>query len=444
MSLKLGSRPVNSPMMPRFLSARPVTVAHFSTYETMGGAAIAARRIHRNLRRNGVDSTLYVAQKTSADSSVQGLPPRFRRFLIYVSRDLDKLPLKRYPGYTRDYFSPGWFTSVLSPEINRMRADIVHLHWITHGYMSIDTIGKITSPMVWTLHDSWAFTGGCHIPADCKKYALGCGGCPILGDNRHHDLTSRILRKKKNNWKNRNITLVAPSRWMADCAGASTLFHNKKIRVIPHGVDTEIFKPLNKTEVRKQFSLPDPGFLILFGAYKATNDNNKGFDLLCESLHLLQQQHPAKEMEVIIFGTTGDVANLSIPYKCRYLGYLDEETLSRLYPAVDVMLVPSRQESFCQTAIEAMACGTPVVAFNATGPKDIIDHRKNGYLAEPYSTQDFADGIQWIIENNGRTVDLSTNAREKVETMFSEQIIIKQYVELYSEILIEKNGTSRH
>jgi glycosyltransferase involved in cell wall biosynthesis len=289
------------------------------------------------------------------------------------------------------------------------------------------------------MHDSWAFTGGCYLPGDCTRYRESCGKCPMLNSSEEDDLSRRIWQRKKKAWHGLNLTVVAPSHWMADCARASSLFRDTRIEVIPNGMDVHSYKPFDKQTAREHFSLPHDKKLILFGAYGATSDRNKGFHLLTEALPKLAATTQPDMIDLVVFGIAESHKLAELGLKTHYLGWLSDDTrLAQLYSAVDVFVLPSIQENLPYTAMEAMACGTPCVAFNQGGVPDLIDHKQNGFLAHPYEPDDLARGIAWVLEDSARRKDLSNHARHKVERNFSVGMIAERHMELYREIL--ENG----
>jgi len=210
-----------------------------------------------------------------------------------------------------------------------------------------------------------------------------------------------------------------------------------RIEVIPHGLDLTRFKPLGKHMARELLSLPQDKKLILSGAI--INDKNKGFQFLKPALRELAESGWVDRAELIVFGSSKPVNPPDFRLKTLYVGYLhDDVSLRLLYAAADVMIVPSIQEAFGQTASEAMACGTPVVAFGATGLKDIVEHQHNGYLAKPFRTDDLACGIAWVLENKDRHQVLSHHARQKAECEFNQELQARRYLALYEELLAQR------
>lgn len=405
-----------------------------NTFDEVGGAARAAVRLQKGVRQLGLDAGLLVQFKTGKASEVICNENPLRKMARHLKVFLGLLPVRLYPKKPENNFTPALLPDHLLREIAEINPDLVHLHWLGAGFLRIETLARLNRPLLWTLHDSWAFTGGCHVPFACTKYRQSCGGCPVLGSSREKDLSRWTWKRKEKAWRNLNLTVVAPSRWLADCVRSSSLLGNSRVEVIPNGLDTEAFRPAGKEQARSQLGLPKDKKVVLFGAVRSIADPNKGFHLLRRALQTIGPE--SADLMVLVFGAD-DVAGKEesgIPVVC--LGRIDDDRqLAAIYAASDVFVVPSLQESFCQTAAEAMACGTPVVAFGATGLLDIVEHLQSGYLAQPYEAEDLARGIAWVLADEGRHAGLSRRARQKVEEAFSLAKVSERYVALYRELL---------
>jgi glycosyltransferase involved in cell wall biosynthesis len=414
-----------------------------NTSDINGGAARATYRLHQGLRHIGVNSRMLVQEKITNDKTV--LAPEIRLFqgIARAKLTFEASPLKLYPKRTNGSFSVQWLPDTVVSKVAKIAPDIIHLHWIRAGFMQIETVAKLKQPLVWTLHDMGDFTGGCHVAGECDRYKVSCGACPQLNSANEWDLSRWVWERKVKAWKNLNLTLVSPSSWLAQCARSSSLFQNFRIEVIPHGLDTQKYQPINQHFAREALNLPQDKKLIIFGAIEATSDRNKGFYLLQPALQELSKSDWKDDLEVVIFGASKPENPPDLGFETHYLGHLhDDISLATVYSAADVMLVPSLQESFGQTASESLACGTPVVAFNSTGLKDIVDHQQNGYLAKPYEVEDFAKGITWVLENEERLQKLSFYARKKAEQEFTIELQARRYSALFQEILMINKSSS--
>jgi glycosyltransferase involved in cell wall biosynthesis len=413
-----------------------VKVLHLNTYDTQGGAARAAYRLHQGLQAIGVDSQMLVKEKFSDNAAVFAPKITLSQGIARAKLTFDTLPLKLYSQRDKTIFSLQWLPDRVVPRVIQIDPDIINLHWINGAYMQIETIAKLKRPLVWTLHDMWAFTGGCHYSGECDRYTKSCGTCPLLATRKDWDLSCWVWQRKAKAWRDLNLTIVTPSSWLAKCASSSSLFQDLRIEVIPNGLDTQSYRSINQRVARQLLNLPQDKQLVLFGALEATSDRRKGFHLLQAALQELSKSGWKDKLEAVIFGASQPQSPPDLGLIAHYLGHLsDDLSLAVVYSAADVMVVPSFQEAFGQTASESLACGTPVVAFNATGLKDIVDHQFNGYLAKPYEAEDLAKGIAWVLENPDRYQKLSHRAREKVEKEFTLETQAHRYLLIYHEML---------
>ncbi len=407
-----------------------------NTFDIIGGAARAAYRLHKSLLNQGVNSLMLVQNKKSDDYTVISLANnKFRKAINLLRPFVDQIPVKFYKNRIPILFSPSWigFNNIID-KIDEINPDIVHLHWICGGMFKIEDLIKIKKPIVWTLHDNWAFTGGCHIKWNCDKYKDMCGACPVLSSDKENDLSRWVWKRKYKTFKKlNNITIVGPSRWITNLSKESSLLKDKKHVNIPNPLDTDIFKPFNKDKAKELWNLPKDKRLILFGAINATNDINKGFHILKDALNMLKIDN----VEFVVFGSSKPQNPPNFKFKTHYVGHLEDDiSLVTLYNAVDIMVIPSIQENLPNTIMESLACGTPVVAFDVGGNGDMIEHKINGYLAKPYESKDLAEGIEWVLNLPMQDYNkLCENARRKVLKEFDSKIVAKKYIDLYQEVL---------
>jgi len=409
-----------------------MNVLHLSESDVDNGGARAAHRLHQGLRSLGCHSQMLVRAKFGTDNDVI----RDKSLLTKVSPPLSGLPLRLYPKRAGGIFSSQWFPDVFAKRSKQFSPDIVHIHAICNGYLQIETLRKFQKPLVWTLHDMWPFTGGCHYNQDCNRYQESCGACPQLQSDRQRDLSHWVWKRKAKAWKGLNLTLVATTSWMAECARSSSLFKDLRIETIPLGLDTEKYKPHNRHFAREALNLPQDKHLVLFGAIGGTSDYRKGFHLLQPALQRLSQSGWQDQIELVVFGAGQPQQAIDLGFQAHYVGRLsDDLSLALVYSAADVMVVPSVQEAFGQTASEAQSCGTPVVAFNSTGLKDVVDHQQTGYLATPFEVEDLAKGMVWVLEDQERHCKLQFQAREKGVRDFASKIQAARYMSLYTELI---------
>ncbi|PKM93725.1 MAG: glycosyl transferase family 1 [Firmicutes bacterium HGW-Firmicutes-1] len=416
-------------------------VVHVNTFDAQGGASIAALRLHDALMRNNVESYMLVQDKIGDHANVtRAVENKLDRFFFSKLRTArEQLQRSKYKKRENIPYSTGGFGLDISKHPLIKEADIINLHWINMGFVSLKTLrklSKLNKKIIWTLHDSWPFTGGCHVRYECDKYIDKCGNCPTLKSNKNTDLSRRIWSKKQKIFKISDISWVAPSIWLAGCAKNSSLLSNMDIEVIPNTLDVDIFKPIDKLLCREILNIDPEKYIICFGAVNGTDAKYKGFKYLEEAISILVNSYPElrNKLEILVFGASNGNYSSDLKGVIRFMGRLhDNYTLAIVYNAANVFVGPSLEESFGQTFSESMACGTCAVAFNQKGPVDIIDHKENGYLAKFLDSDDLANGIYWCLTNNNNNV-LGMNARKKVIREYSYDVIAKKYIELYKVI----------
>ena len=309
-------------------------------------------------------------------------------------------------------------------------ADIIHLHWI-NGLVSIDQINKIDKPIVWTLRDMWPFTGGCHISLGCDRYKKYCGKCPQLGSNHSFDLSSLVLNMKKK-YFNKRIIIVGISDWISECARNSSVFREYEIKTISNNVNTSLFKPIEKYKARSILKISDNKKIVLLGA-EVIDEPWKGFHKFIESIKYLD----LSKLHFLFFGTINRELIINLGIDFTLLGRINSiEELSIIYSSADVFVAPSIFDSFGKTLVESISCGTLVVCFDATGPKDIVEHKLSGYKAKPYDSLDLANGINWVLNlDNSEYFKLAQRGRTRIVNLFDSKEIAYKYKLLYKEIL---------
>ncbi len=426
-------------------------VAQLSAEDISGGAARAAHRLHLGLRAIGIDSRMIVRRKGGGDPHTYpafavpfadghaargGLRQDLRKVVFKACGYLDQLPLRRYPRRQPLTWSVGWVPTGIPSIVARLQPDVIHLHWIGAGLVPIRALPAFKRPLVWTLHDMWAFTGGCHQAIDCTHYQQSCGDCPQLGSDRERDLSRRAWGQKHKHWRRLDLTVVALSRWLADCARQSALFGDRRIEVIPNGIDTSRYRPHEQALARQVLGLPADRQLILFGAMHSTSDPLKGFSHLQDALRSLAQSAVKDRPHLVVFGASEPADRPDFGFPATYVGSLhDDLSLALLYSAADVFVAPSRQDNFPNTVLEALACGVPCVAFDIGGMPDLIAQQQTGYLARPFDEDDLARGIAWVLEDEPRRRALAEAARRKVEREYELALVARRYEALYREVL---------
>ena len=410
-----------------------------NTSERMGGAAIACSRLMEALKNNGIKAKMLVRDKQTDQITVVSLDRSWKLVWKFVWERVciwSANRFKRNHLFAVDIANTG--TDITSlPEFQQ--ADVIHLHWVNQGMLSLRNIDKILAsgkPVVWTMHDMWPFTGICHYAGSCDRYQSQCHHCPFLyGGGGKDDLSSRVFRRKQKVYQGRHITFVACSRWLEEQAKHSFLLQGHTILSIPNAINTNLFRPHDKEAARKRCGLPQDMRLALFGSVKIT-DPRKGVQYLVESCRLLADRHPELKdrLGVVAFGNqSGQLADM-LPFRVYALDFVaDEHRLVDIYNAVDIYVTPSLQDNLPNTIMEAMACGTPCVGFHVGGIPEMIDHLHNGYVATYQSVTDLANGIYWTL-TDGSYASLCEEAARKAATHYSERAVAKQFIDLYNKV----------
>lgn len=328
--------------------------------------------------------------------------------------------------------SPAALPSHWGSHFNRSDADVVHLHWVNHEMMSIKDIGHIKKPLVWTLHDMWAFCGAEHVTEDFR-WREGYSSASRPDHETGFDLNRWVWQRKRNAWR-RPIHIVTPSHWLANCVRQSVLMRDWPVSVIHNPLDTQVWRPVEKHFARELLGLTSAGPLLLFGTFGANAAPHKGFDLLLSSLEHFRAQRAGLRLLIVGENAPREPIDLGIPI--HYMGHLhDDLSLRVLYSAADATVIPSRIENLPNMGVESLACGTPVVAFDTGGLPDIVRHRQTGYLAKAFDAEDLAQGIQWVLEDTERHFQLGVQARADAVTRFSYQNVARQYIDVYHEAM---------
>jgi len=413
-----------------------------------GGAGKAALRLNTGLASIGVDSAMIVALKQSQDPAVsvveQGDSPGLRGENRRYQQDLTTLTnhwgalANGHPGRPQglEMFSDTRAFYRLDHLEAIRKADIIHFHWIT-GLLNPEVIPLLRGKkVVWTLHDMNPFTGGCHYAGDCDRYRFSCGACPQLGSSLETDLSRDVWGQKNRAYRELDLTVVAPSRWMASCASASSLFRGFPVTVIPNGIPVETFRPLPTSELRKRLNIPEGAKIVLFGADHLIN-RRKGFAFLLEALRSYVPKAAGTPIYLAVFGKVDPGQEIPSVHPVLNFGSIaNEQDLAALYSLADVFVLPSLEDNLPNTVLEAMACGTPVVGFDTGGIPDMISHKGNGFLARPKDVASLAEGIDWCLFGCDRDL-ISRACRESVLERHSQQAQSRAYAALY-------DGVGRH
>ena len=376
-------------------------ILHIVSGDLNGGAARGAYWLHSGLKELNIDSKIFTNSKiTLGDNSVVTINNSKKRKAINIIRgQLDNLFPLFYRKRKKIIFSSSFFGVDFTKTNEYKEADIVHLHWINGSFVNIKHLGKIEKSIVWTMRDMWPMTGGCHYAMECDKYKTGCGNCEQLNSHSSYDLSKFILNRKKK-YLPKDMKIVGISHWLSDEAKKSELFKDYDVRTISNNIDSKEFFPVDKDIARKILGIKSSKKIILVGSTNL-KDFYKGFDKYLEAIKQLDKE----KYFLCFFGNVDKnvVSDLGFEYKS--FGYLNDNISLRLiYSCANVFVAPSLMDAFGKTIAESMGCGTPVVCFDATGPKDIVTHKVDGYKVESFKSGDSV-------------------------------VVAKKYIELYEEIL---------
>ena len=406
-----------------------MNILHINTNDR-GGAAKASLRLHFELLNQNIESKYLVLDQHYNFQEVYPFfenETKLRKFTNLITRHA--LP-SFYQLYfknkvkTYEHFSfPNSLIDITKHHLYEW-ADIIHLHYIAEFVNIPDFFEKCKKPVIWTFHDMFPITGLEHATGFEDKFGI-----------IHTKKNEKIRIKNKRNIissikKAENIRFTSPSKWLKQKAEESNVYFSNKINVIPHSVDCSTYKPLDKEMCRNALNLPENKKIILFSTDSHSRANKK-FDYVIDAMN------KSKRNDLLLL-TIGNCSTKKVDakYEIINLGYIHNETfLPIVYSAADISIIPSIQESFSLVSIESMACGVPVIAFNTTGPAEIIKHNKTGYLAEISSTSDLAEGIDSVLNDEDNYRLMSNNARNEVLTNYNIAEIYKQYLNLYKQML---------
>lgn len=417
-------------------------VTHVSTYDILGGAAKSAHRLHKGLRLLGHDSRFLVLYKQSSDATVlQFEPPRDmwnsvrrgtkRRFLQWSAREIASRPS------TSGFFSDDRSQHGAGVLRQLPETDVLNLHWIAGFFDYREFFRKLPPhlPVVWTLHDMNAFTGGCHHAKDCHGFHTCCGACPELGSRRENDLSKQIWNRKRRSYdflRDHTFCFVTPSRWLAAELGQSSLASRFSVHVFPYGIDVGVFKPHERSHARDVLGIPRDARVVLFGSYFG-KDNYKGSSYLAQALNQLP---PIPNLLVISVGSGESELQGTVSLPIKALGFIeDEHRMSLAYSAADLFALPSLQDNFPNTALEAIACGIPTVGFRTGGIPEIVRDGQTGLIVEPRDSAAFAQALKCLLGDDDRRAGMSLSCRKTAVDEYSLEAQARRYAALYTAML---------
>ncbi|WP_443936919.1 glycosyltransferase [Pedobacter sp. MW01-1-1] len=420
---------------------RDLKVVHLNTYDGNGGAGRACLRLSDALRANGIDSKVLVYYKFGQNKKID----TFSKSLIQRGRAVYNILSERYfakwlSKSVKTPFSLQWFGRSIVHHPDVKSADLIHLHWVNHGFLTpkfLAELDELEKPIVWTFHDSNAFTGGCHVRYGCEHFHNQCGECPILKYSGKNDISHKTWLRKQRAYGKMNFHIVAPSNWMADSVKFSSLLGTRSISVIPNTIETKIFKPYVKADAKKILKINPDKFVLMSGFMPSKNDKHKGTPYLIEALEILSKRKGIKRenIELVIFGNKDNAEMPVFPFKTTFLGTISkDEHLAKCYSAADAFITPSLEDNLPNTVMESLACATPVVAFTTGGIPDMVSHLKNGYLAQYENAEDLANGIEWLYYHSNKE-EIQKEARLSILSHFSEKVIAEKHTILYERLI---------
>lgn len=405
-------------------------VLHVSYLDGSGGAHIAARRICEAQREYGIDATMLVNSKSSSKTFVREVSFKRKIYNMFANVTGQKVAGLQKKSSNLILHSLNIFPSKLYHLINSSDCDVVNLHWINAEFMRIEDLRKINKPIVWTLHDMWPFSGAEHYD-DLEYPERYISGYTKSNRPKHYqgpDFDLTLFNRKKKCYPVQ-MHIVSPSNWMKGCAEKSCLFEHYTHAVIPNTLNNNIFKPVSKKYSRELLNLPMDKKLVLFGAFNSKDDPRKGFRFVREAIDLLNHQSLNDDIEFVIYGSEQRDAEVFGNIKAHFIGkFSDEIALSTIYNAVDVFVAPSMQDNLPNTVLEALACGTPTVAFDIGGISDLVKHGVTGFLTKPFDVTEFTNNIIEAIRQ-----DFRADCVQYFQENFSKQLVAKKYLDFYND-----------
>jgi len=421
-----------------------VKIAQVCTFDIHGGAARASYRLHRGMIALGQESLLLVLDKTSTDDTVRQLHagPAADEFAVRCLRGIQRhyIDANRTP-ISNTLFSlpyPGYDLTALDEIVT---ADVINLHWVAllQSPVTIRGLLGLGKPVVWTLHDMWAFTGGCHYSSGCHRYEEDCFPCPQL-DSDPCRLPAAVLDDKIEAIGGPRLVVVTPSKWLAGCARRSRLFRNARVEVIPYSLETDTFAPLPKREAKRRLGLGPDTVTLLMGAHDG-RERRKGFTQLAQALRIcvddLQFRGWVRQdtVRLLWFGIPPDeFGPLPVPV-VPLSGITSDEKLREIYCAADVYVLPSLEDNLPNAMLEAMSCGTPVVAFGAGGIPEIVIDGLTGRVVSTGDAGQLGAAILDCLRDREACAKMGEAGRRVMEAGHAIPVQARRYLDLYAELL---------
>tara|TARA_B100001248_G_C27370412_1_gene451338 strand:+ start:313 stop:1524 length:1212 start_codon:yes stop_codon:yes gene_type:complete len=401
-----------------------MTVLHVISGELDKGAARGALWLHKELRSQGINSILFHTGGKHWDDDELAITSSgffLSKFLVkLVLRLWRNLLTMLYRDSTKELFSSGQGIISLHDLEERYRPDIIHLHWINHFSVRYSSIAHVQVPVFWTLRDMWPFTGGCHYAVGCRSFVDECGACPLLGSTRNKDL-SRLIFNHKKRTKPVNVHYVGISRWILREFQQSK-FASSKVSHVPNGIQTKEWFPVKESTDILTFAKGRK--VILIGAVNL-NAAYKGGKFIQD----LASKLSATKYCIVAFGRVNSLFTKNLKLDVLSLGVIkDHAYLRTVYSTSDVYFFPSVLEAFGKTVVESILCGTPVVCFGNSGPGEIVEHEKTGYICDMLNTSDMVDGVA-----SASTLKIPAASRMNIARRYSVEHTAKEMITLYKQ-----------
>jgi glycosyltransferase involved in cell wall biosynthesis len=419
------------------MSSPSLSVLHISENDRFGGSGRSAYRIHSNLRRLGVRSRMLVHSKTTTDEDVDVISSRHQRFFDRLSYHFFERLSLQYVFYPSSFLlvRHDWFR----------QANVVQLFNTHANYFSHTALPLISRfrPVVWRLSDMWPLTGHCTHSFECERWKTGCGSCPILSDypQLQWDTTAVLWKIKKSVYAHSDINVVAPSKWIAEVAQQSPLLGRFSIHRIPNGVDTSVFRPVNKQAARKLIGVDQGKRIILFSSHLIMNPH-KGGIYMREALSRLAETLDIDNVLVLIVGRGAESWKQQLRFEVKLMGHItDDKFMAAVYSAADMFVLPTLADTFPNGVLESMACGTPPITFNVGGCPELVRHMETGYLAAHKDVGDLANGMKLLLKDKELGEKLGQRAVQVVGQEYTQELEGNRFKALYQSITSTRNVT---
>lgn len=403
-------------------------VVHYSISDGGGGAGIAAYDIHRALKREGCKSKMVVQYKIGSDPDVKRVGGS-RLDICKLKRGFSRLILKADPREKLGYHSLAIFSGPAGKKL-KSEKDLVNLHWVQGEMLSIEDIGRIGSPFVWTLHDAWPFSGCEHLLDEVvekrvrEEYLSSGYMWPDLGH--------WCYQRKKRSFKGKGV-LVAPSSWLAEKAKKSVLFEDWEVKVIPNVVDYSLFKPVEQVRYRREKGIDSEERVILAVSAWGSIDMNKGIASIAKMLEKLADGIEGRIRLVVVGSQKEQIVYLRDDRIIDYRRRISRYEMHEWYGVADCVIVGSRVESFGLVAAEASMCERPVICWDTSGLRDVVENGVNGVRVPMDNMNELIEAVTQVLCDSDKRRRFGKAGREKALALWSGDVVARRYMEVYDD-----------